>query len=108
MQKSGESARRYLLAKRDKYKQNNYVIYLIMATGCHKLPLRPPRDRVHLDDIKKSVAMKKDIKIFSGMLYCVEWVCDVSKTPHCFVKSRNPRPMTRRHIVDDLKSKEPL
>ena len=55
----GESARRYLLAKREKYKQNNYVIHVIMAAHCHKVQLRRPDDRVNLDDIKKSVAMKK-------------------------------------------------
>ena len=66
--KSGERDRRNLLAKTDKYKQNNYVIDQTTAAHCHKIPLRPPRDRVHLDDIKKRVTTKKHIKIFSGML----------------------------------------
>jgi hypothetical protein len=66
--KSGERYRRYLLAKTDKYKQNNYVIDQRRAAHCHKVPLRPPHDRVYLDDIIKRVATKKHIQIFSGML----------------------------------------
>jgi len=95
--------------KTHKYKQNNDVIDQTLTALCHKVPLRPPHDPVHLGYIKKRVATKKhDIKRFSAMLQDVGWVSDVSKAPRCFAKSRPARPMTRRHTAEDMKAKEPL
>jgi len=60
--KSGERSRHRLLANTDKYKQNNYVIEQTTAAHCHKVPLRQPHDRDHLDDIKKLVTTKNILK----------------------------------------------
>ena len=60
--KSGERSRHRLLANTDKYKQNNYVIEQTTAAHCHKVLLRPPHDRVHMDDIKDRVITKIIIK----------------------------------------------
>jgi hypothetical protein len=52
-------------------KQNNYVIGQTMNEHCHKVPVRPPNDRVHLGDIKKRVATKQhDIKSSRYFIGC--------------------------------------
>ena len=73
--KPGERARRFLLEETNKCKQNRYVIEQTKTKRCNKVPLRPPRDRVHLGDIKKRVATKNTIlklqtfhRVWSGFL----------------------------------------
>ena len=59
------------LKKTDKCKQKNYVIAQTMTEYCYKVPLRPPHDWVHLDDIKKRVAaIQYDIEISRYFVTC--------------------------------------
>ena len=79
-----------------------YVIAQTMTVHCYKVPLWPPHDRVHLDDIKKRVAtIQHDIKSSRYFVACGVG-SDVSKAPRSFTMSGNPCPMTRRHIAEDI------
>jgi len=60
------------LKKTDKCKQKYYVIAQTMTELCYKVPLWPPHDWVHLDDIKKRVATKKTWHQ-KFQIFCREW-----------------------------------
>ena len=59
------------LKKQTSVNKKYYVIAQTMTELCYKVPLRPPHDWVHLDDIKKRVATKQhDIKISRYFVAC--------------------------------------
>ena len=63
--KLSHRARRFLLEKTNKSKQNNYAIHQIMTEHCYTVCSRPPNNPALRSDIKKRVATKKhDFKAF--------------------------------------------